>query len=150
MGFESGGGGGGLLTDAGFASGDIVYTWGNTAGTSATTDLDIYAPQQLNSYSGFLKWDEHVPDAAQGIVYFIFEADPTTDQLDAKVFNLTDSEDVVEQTGVTASGSVVVGPVQYTPTTTADYITLQVRIRNNDGVTSVSIEDLGYFIGVQL
>jgi len=140
-----------LLRQAEYTDGDD--TWGTTTQThfqAFITTSSSYSVVNTADFNPIIRWDDIAPGSTQGRVVMWARVDPKTDQIDVKLRNQDDQEDVIEQTGITSSGPRTLGPQDYTPASTTEALRYNIQIRNGDGSTSVSLKVAGVAFGVQL
>lgn len=94
-------------------------------------------------------WDIELPQA-NSAVYVTWDAANagSGETLDVRLYNDTDGETIVEKTG--ADGSTSMGPVTYTPPTTASPIRIQLEVRSSPGTNSSTVFNPNVVFGVQL
>jgi len=141
-----------LLEEAGFELGDFIplLTFGPNAQREIVFTATTYSFN--NSVSQVdIQWDEMLPDGVniwiKGSGYFISGSGETAD---FQLYNVTDGEVIVEKTGVVNTGIVILGPVDYDPTTTADVIDLKWRWRESPGTNSSTLRTPYIILGTKI
>lgn len=135
-----------------YASGDFVplYSFVSPANRSVSFTDTAYA-NNLDFSIVRVVWDDIKPANATLAVMGHIEVVPGTDEsVSVKIRNVTDSVDVVEETGITSSGVVTLGPTDHSPTTTASGLNLQYRWKEDNGVNSSDVANANLNIGVQI
>lgn len=128
------------------SSGDTFALPSYVDGGTATTTSNSYQSTDLVDGVKF-QWDTFAPAGATIEVTFVAYLNPNGDQIDARWYNFTDGETVVEKTGVTVANSYAITST-YEPTTTSGFTGYRIDIRNSDGSTSVEIQDVNIYLGV--
>jgi len=134
------------------STGDFMpyYTFGG-ADTLETTTNSTYTDVLTSEAEPRLIWDSLFPSEVTTAIVVNVGIDAKSDPTDFRIFNLTDSETLIEQTGVSGlSDTISIGPVNYRPTTTSDNVVLTPQLRNSDGTSEVAAFDLTYSIGISL
>jgi len=129
------------LKGAGFEQGDFLplYTWNPNSlssvsftATTWTYDRDL---MQLE-----IRWDKLFPAGANSYVFGQMTISPGTDEsVSVRIQNRSDGETVGEVTGITSYGSVTIGPVAYTPTSTGSHIIISLEWMESPGVNSTNL-----------
>jgi len=139
-----------LLRDAGYTDGDFVPVRSHQRSVSESTSTDTFTLYQPGVITPMFKWaDEFSTDANTQALLHVTVI-PSTDQIDVKLTNATDGEDVFLETGLSSVGDKTLGPVDYQPTTKTATTRFNVRFRNNDNSTTVSIKRVNIVFGVKL
>lgn len=151
MGFSKSGGGG-LLEDAGYASGDTVTvaSFHNNTSSSRTTSSSTYTTDQglgLQSVTTDL-----LPSGTTFRVRIIARMAPGTDEeAFIRLTNLTDTETVTgTETSRTSIGMADSGWTNYTPTTTGSPISIATQVKTTPGSANSSFNRVSGFFGVEL
>lgn len=131
------------LREAGYEVGNPVTSLTDFYGVDGSTASSTYGLIASSTALWRLQWDKLWPSSVTVEAHLFANVDPSTDQIDVRLQNLTDSETVVSQTGITTAGNISLGPVTYSPTTTGSVIRLGIQARNADGATSVTLSDPG-------
>jgi hypothetical protein len=99
-----------------------------------------------------VEWDKLFPSDVQSAVFGeIFISTVGTDEtIDVRVFNGVDGETVAEQTGITTTGLISLGPVNYEPLTTTDRIALRWEWRESNGANPSEVRIPYIVLGAQL
>lgn len=130
---------GGLLSDAGYSAGDLLGSYTAQSAATNSTTSSSYVAWNPDPAGIHLEFNTAFPGSSQAQAIAFLDVDPSTDQIDVRLFNLDDDETVVEQTGITSAGSVVLGPTDYTPASPNAVNRMLIQLRNSDNTTSVSI-----------
>lgn len=117
---------------------------------SYSTTSTTYENTPTEHFRGFTQWDLEIPANADGYAVFYCNVNPGTDEtVDVQLFNETDDEVMLEQTGISSFANLSLsGP--YTPTTTSGRIEIRTRIRTSNGANSSEILNEQASLGIQL
>lgn len=139
----------GLVQASGWGTGDfmpLVWLFQNDSWSDVDDAYGSAGDRQTT-----IQWDHIAPAGVQTEVVLTYDAVPNGDSLSVRVYNPTDGETVIEETGVSTAGLRTVGPVDYSPTTTNSAITLGGAVKNADNSTRVDAEQpravIGYTLG---
>jgi len=130
-----------LLRQAGYEVGSpIQEVHSQTSGTQSTTSGTFQKYQSVD-LEPILQWDIAFQPPFTTVVAGYIRADAGNDAIDILVRNGTDAEDVVTATGITTNGfeEITIGPQEYAPSSTADPVRLDLRFRNQDNSTTVTL-----------
>lgn len=142
----------GSLGAAGLGSGGFLPVISVSDGTgqsstSATYDVVIASGVELK-----FTWDEVFPDTSPRRWKVWLETTDGGDQIDVRLRNNTDGENVFEALDVGNSGqqSQLLADTTYAPTTTATPAQYWFQIKNSDGMTSIGVDTPTVMVGYDL
>lgn len=140
----------GLLATAGYTQGDDLWLQSTGEGAAINVETSGTWVGAVNFHQDILQWDALFPDGATTRVYAIVAGNPGSGEtLDARLQNLTDSETIVQVTDI-GGGQTLLGPVTYTPTTTASPIQVVLEIQTSPGSNPSQVVNITGGYGVQL
>lgn len=131
--------------DLDIGSSDFVDA-GDNFGTDGMSGVGSEFTTSSDSYNNIdpvwiTQWDKFAPANATTAVVFTGRVEPGSTSVDIRVQNITDSETVIEKTGISSITNFVESNTDYTPTTTSGVIRFLIEFRNGDNSTSVTLED---------
>jgi len=142
----------GLLAEAGFVEGDFLplYTFSPNANASVGTTSTTYNSDPTISRADVI-WGDLFPSGVESQVLGIATLVPGAGEtVDVRIQNHADGETIAEETGFTGTTGVTLGPVSYTPTTTASRIDIYTEWRTSPGTNSSDLWTPQIVLGVKV
>ena len=122
----------------------------NFSGGQDNTSSSSYSDLS-NPLIGTVNWAKMFPSGtAVALLIHHQPKNANSDQLDVRVRNKSQSETILEVTGITSDAPRTDGPQPYSPTTRDSNDTISVQARNGDNSTTVGFNDALVQLGVQL
>jgi hypothetical protein len=141
-----------LLRQAGYGAGDFVplQTYDSAANESTASSTYTSSFLAASGIDAKIKWDTYFP-ASNIHVALSALTSANGDAIDVRVRNITASETLIEETGITGGFTrQTFGPEAYDPTNPSTTDRVVIQIRNDDDTTTVDVQDAVLSIGVVL